>query len=270
MSGIFRDKASIEYTVSGKGDTTLLFVHGSYCDQSYWKRQVEDFQPDYQVVTLDLPGHGKSGKGREIWSVQGFAEDVSAVIRELRSDNIILIGHSLAGDINLIAATLHPESIIGFIGIDNFKNAATPLPEEYREQSEAILENLKTDFAGTNERYARMALLTPETPPEITDRVVEDFRNGYQPMGLGIMPEVFAMYRLEKELLPLLQTRLDLINVEYIPTNEEPLKRYAGSGYEVVRIAGTCHYPMLENPEALNAALGQVIRKITHSRAAFA
>lgn len=175
---------------------------------------------------------------------------------------IILIGHSLGAHINLIAATLHPESVIGFIGIDIFKNAGNPLPEQYREQVRTILENLKTDFAGTNEGYARMALLTPRTPPELAARVVEDYRNAYRPMGMAIMPEVFEMDRLERELLPRLGPMLHLINVEYLPTNEEALARQARNGYELTRIPGTSHFPMIENPLALNDAIDQIIRKI--------
>src|SRR4029077_19219451 len=139
-----------------------------------WKAQVEHFRSEYRVATLDLPGHGKSGRNRESWSVQGFADDVFAVIKALESDNIVLIGHSLGADINLIEATLHPGPIVGFIGIDTFKNAGTELPEQYRGQVQAILDGLETDFAGTNERYARMALLTPQTPADITERVVRD------------------------------------------------------------------------------------------------
>lgn len=262
MSRIVRDNAAIDYRISGEGDPTLLFVPGSYIDQDYWKAQVDYFGKEYRVVTLDLPGHGKSGRGRERWSVMGFGEDVAAVIEALESDSIILIGHSLGAHINLIAAALHPESVIGFIGIDIFKNAGAALPEQYQEQVRTILDNLKTDFAGTNERYARMALLTPQTPPATAERVVADYRNAFRPMGMAVMPEVFEMYRLEQELLPRLALKLHLINVEYIPTNEEPLSRLARKGYEVTRIAGTSHFPMIENPGAFNAALEQVIQKI--------
>jgi sigma-B regulation protein RsbQ len=265
-----RDNAEIEYTVSGQGDTTLLFVHGTYFDQDCWSKQVDRFKSEYRIVTLDLPGHGKSGRGREHWTVRGFAEDVSAVIKDSESENIILIGHSLAGDINLITAALHPESIIGFIGIDNFKNAAIPLPEQYRAQAKAILDDLKTDFPGTNERYARMVLLTAQTPPEIADQVIKAFREGYAPMGQAIIPEVFGINGLEKVLLPRLRHKLHLINVDYIPTNEEPLRRHAQNGFEVTHIPGTCHFPMLENPEALNAALGRVIGKIVAEKSVLA
>lgn len=185
------------------------------------------------------------------------------MINELSLKNVILVGHSLAGDINLIAATAYSRPLIGFIAIDYFKNATTPLAPEYEEQVETILQNLKTDFANTNEQYARMALLTPQTPPEIANRVIKDYRYAYQPMGLATMPEVFKMYEKQKELLPQLKLKLHLINVDYIPTNEEPLKQYAGNGYEVVHMKGTCHYPMLENPDELNRSMEKIVKKIS-------
>jgi len=264
MKELKRDNATINYEVTGSGDTTLLFVHGSYIDLTYWKEQVSFFSQYYKVVTFDLPGHGNSGKDRKHWSVKGFAEDMHAVIKELNLKNVILIGHSLGGDINLIAATSYPENIIGFIGIDNFKNAATPLPQEYQQQAISIQENLKTDFANTNEQYARMVLLTKQTSPQITNRVIKDYRNAYQPMGIETMPEVFNMFETEKKLLSQLRLKLHLINVDYIPTNETPLKQYAGSGYEVLHIKGTCHFPMLENPKELNELLEQTIEKISN------
>ena len=263
MKEIKRDNAIINYKITGSGDTTLLFVHGSYIDQTYWKQQVDYFSPNYKVVTVDLPGHGKSVTERKHWTTQGFAEDVITVIKELDLKNVILIGHLWGGDINLIAATSYPKPIIGFIAIDFFKNAATALSPEYQQQAVSIEQKLKTDFANTNEQYARMALLTKETPIEISNRVVKDYRNAYQPMGKAITSEIFnVLFETEKNLLPQLKLKLYLINVDYQPTNEEPLKQYAGNGYEALPIKGTCHYPMLENPEELTNLLQQTISQI--------
>jgi sigma-B regulation protein RsbQ len=262
MKEIKRDNAVINYNISGTGDTTLLFVHGSYIDQTYWEKQVKYFKPNYTVVTLDLPGHGKSGSERKHWTVQGFAEDVSFLIKELNLKNVILIGHSLGGDINLIVANSHPENIIGFIGIDNFKNAATPLSLDYQKQAVSIEQKLKTDFANTNEQYAQMALLTKQTSTDITKRIITDYRNAFQPMAIETTPEIFKMFEIEKKLLPQLKFKLHLINVDYMSTNEVPLKKYAASGYDVLSIKGTCHFPMLENPNDLNKLLEQTIRKI--------
>lgn len=260
---IRRDNADINYHIYGDGGATLLFVHGLNADQTYWDEQVKYFSPDYKVVTIDLPGHGKSGKERKYWTVPGFAGDVYAIVKRLKLKNVILIGHSFAGDINLIEATAHPKNIIGFIGIDNFKNAATQMPKQYRPQADAILENLNKDFAGTNVQFASNALLTPKTPKEIADRVENDFRNAYPPMSKEAMSEIFDMYKTEKRLLPQFKLKLHLINVDYTPTNEKPLKRYSGNGYELMHMKGTCHYPMLENPGELNRLLRLTIEEIS-------
>lgn len=138
--------------------------------------------------------------------------------------------------------------MIGFIGVDNFKNAAIPLPEIYQSQVQGILDSARKDYAATNEQYARMALLTDATPARISDKIVAAYRNSYAPMGLETLPEFFEMDQTEKTCLPLLRCRLNLVNVSYIPTNTAALEAHAVNGYTLTEIPGTCHYPMLEQP----------------------
>ena len=264
MKEIKRDNANISYQVKGNNDITLLFVHGSYIDQTYWKNQVAFFSQDYKVVTVDLPAHGQSGSGRKNWSVQGFAEDVIAVIKELNLYNVILIGHSMGAAINLMVATSCPEPVAGFIGIEYFKNAGTPLPEAYQQQAADIVRKLTTDFRNTNEQYARTALLTEQTPPAIAKKIIEAYRNANQPMGIATTPEIFNMYQAERKLLPELKFKLYLINVDYMPTNEAALQQYTtAGGYEVLHMNGTCHFPMLENPSELNSLLQRVVKEVS-------
>lgn len=262
MNTITSNRLRISYNIYGKGPVTLLFVHGSFIDQSYWASQVAFFEDKYTVITMDLAGHGQSGTEREHWTVENMADDVIHLCRELQLQRVILIGHSFAGDINLIAATKYPEPFIGFIGIDTLKNAATPLPDQYRDQVAAILESARKDYAGTNEQYARMALLSPETPLWITEKIVAAYRNSYTPMGAEILPQFFEMDTMERLRLPRLGLRLDLVNVTNIPTNTAALAGHTVNGYSLTEIKGTCHYPMLEVPEALNTALEEVIGRI--------
>ncbi|HTL10398.1 MAG TPA: alpha/beta hydrolase [Chitinophagaceae bacterium] len=262
MKAIQRDGANISYQVSGQGDITLLFVHGSYIDHSYWKKQVSFFSQDYTVVTLDLPGHGQSGTERKNWSVRGFADDVVALIRALDLRNVILIGHSLGAGICLMAATTYPTPIIGFIAVEFFRNAGQPLSADYQQQAATITQQLQKDFRNTNEQYARTALLTPQTSPAIAKRIVEAYRNAYQPMGLATTPEIFSFYKEEARLLPTLPFKLYVINVDYMPINENALQGIAPNGYEVLHMKGTCHYPMLEHPDQLNSLLHEAVQEI--------
>ena len=50
----------INYGLTGRGDTTLLFVHGWGINQTYWDAQVRHFSRKYKVLTFDLPGFGQS------------------------------------------------------------------------------------------------------------------------------------------------------------------------------------------------------------------
>ncbi len=74
------DGVMIHYEVVGEGEPTLVFVHGWSCDRGYWKGQVDEFAKTYQVVTVDMGGHGESGLGREDWTLAAFGDDVAAVV----------------------------------------------------------------------------------------------------------------------------------------------------------------------------------------------
>lgn len=262
MTIVDRDGVEIAYDISGIGDITLLFVHGSFIDKSYWSEQVEYFKQHYHVLTVDLPGHGKSGKNREHWSIQEYGNDLCTLIHTLKLKKVILIGHSMGGDVMLETAVKCTNSVIGIVGIDNFKNAGTAMPAEIQKQADQIIDLLKVDFANTSESFARMALLSADTDHSIADRVVSDFRNMDKTIGVQLISDAFTYYKRERELLSEIKYKLYLINADNIPTNEEPLKQYTSFGYEIVPIKGTCHYPMIENPNEFNQTLHHVIAQI--------
>jgi sigma-B regulation protein RsbQ len=261
MKTIERDHVKIDYGVTGNSDTTLLFVHGAFIDKDYWDAQVKYFSPNYKVVTVDLAGHGKSGKNRTDWSIQALGEDIVTVIEELNLSNVILIGHSFGGYVILEAANRIPQAIRGLVGIDNFKNAGGETTEEIQTQIDWILEQLKSDFPNTSELFVRQVLVTPSTNSTISDRIVKDFRSFDPMIGVQILNSSFTYYKRERELLQQLKLRLYLINVDYTPTNEDLLKKYVQSGYEISQLHGSCHYPMIEKPEEFNHLLQEIILK---------
>lgn len=262
MATIERDNVKIAYNLTGTGDTTLLFVHGSFIDMNYWSAQIDYFKPQYQVLTIDLPGHGKSGKNRNLWTIQEYGNDVCRVMKELHLKNVILIGHSMGGDIILEASAKCPDSVIGFVGVDNFKNAGTAMPAEIQNQIDQIMKMLKSDFANTSEKFAKQALLSPSTDKTIIDRVVTDYRNMDKNIGIDLISSAFTYSEREQDLMTLLKFKMFLINVDNIPTNEVSLKKYAASGYDILPIKGTCHFPMIEKPDEFNRLLQDIIIKI--------
>ncbi|HSZ72129.1 MAG TPA: alpha/beta hydrolase, partial [Cytophagaceae bacterium] len=80
----------LNYTLSGTGDIALVFVHGAFLDETYWEAQVDYFNSSYQVITMDLAGHGKSGNNRSTWTIEQFGQDVIALLKVLQLKQVIL------------------------------------------------------------------------------------------------------------------------------------------------------------------------------------
>ncbi len=91
------DGIPLAYEVHGTGRPALVFVHGWSCDRRYWSKQIDYFAQRYQVVVLDLAGHGESGLGRRAWTIPAFGQDVVAVVEKLGLKEAVLIGHSMGG-----------------------------------------------------------------------------------------------------------------------------------------------------------------------------
>ena len=112
-----KDNTPISYEVYGTGEPTLVFVHGWSCDSRYWRMQINHFAQKYRVVVLDLAGHGHSGMTRKCYFMRAFAEDVRAVTEAVDSKTVILVGHSMGGEIVARAAQLMPDRGMGIIGV---------------------------------------------------------------------------------------------------------------------------------------------------------
>jgi pimeloyl-ACP methyl ester carboxylesterase len=104
---------------------------------------------------LDLPGFGSSGKNRSEWTFEQYTDDINEFIKAEKLKNVILIGHSMSGDILLLMDTKYPESVIGIVGIDNLKKPGVKLSEEENKGIEGFFTMLDSSFSGTVETYTK-------------------------------------------------------------------------------------------------------------------
>jgi pimeloyl-ACP methyl ester carboxylesterase len=113
--------ASVHYTTAGGGATSLIFVHGWTCDESSWMRQVPEMTKAYRVVTIDLPGHGKSAASTDgVYSMARFAEAIEAVRVRERIDKAVLIGHSMGATVVTRYAQDFPGHASALVMVDGF------------------------------------------------------------------------------------------------------------------------------------------------------
>ena len=103
----------------------LFFVHGLGLNSLFWKYAIEHFLSDYRCITIDLPGHGNSWEQRGNFSMTFYAQVVRACVEEMKLTDITLIGHSMGGQISVIASLQMPAVVsrlvlVSAAGIETF------------------------------------------------------------------------------------------------------------------------------------------------------
>jgi pimeloyl-ACP methyl ester carboxylesterase len=102
----------IHYTIEGKGEPVVL-IHGLYSSADInWRLPgtIKALAGKYQVITLDVRGHGHSDKParEEDYGVE-MAEDGIRLLDHLKIEKAHFVGYSMGGMIALKAITKHPD-----------------------------------------------------------------------------------------------------------------------------------------------------------------
>jgi pimeloyl-ACP methyl ester carboxylesterase len=254
-------KTQIHYAEQGEGNTTLLFLHGWGINSRYWDSQLEYFSKNYRVIAMDLPGFGKSKSDRTEWTIQNYGNDVINVIEKLDLKNVILIGHSMSGDIIIEAAIKNHKSIAGIIGIDNFKMIGIEFTKEQMNEMTGMFNAMVNDYRNSVPAFIGR-LFHPSTGKDVRARVTDDIVNSDVQISIASISGMFEYSKIEVENLSKLTYKLFLVNSDFGPTNTAGLDKYCGKSFEVDYIHDTGHYPMIEKPEEFNKILAQTINKI--------
>lgn len=254
------DGVKIAVSTHGEGPLTLVFVPGWCIDQTYWEEQIYIFSQNYKTVTLDLPGFGKSGKDRKLYSIESFASDIALIIDKLQLENVVLVGHSMAGDIILEAAQNNPQ-VRALVGVDNFKDVNSELSDEMKSEIDRFMTVIQEQYTEIAPAYAESQLFHSQTDSGVKNKVLNDIRNADPHISTSVLQAIFDYSPKEKDRLASLRQSLYLINSRLPKTNTKNLAA-TGVNFKVLEIKGTGHYPMTENPRAFNARLEEVLNEL--------
>ncbi len=119
------DDPKISYIDIGSGDETILLVHGLASNAGFWRYNIPELSKHYRVIAVDLPGYGKSQKGVYTYSMSFYAETLKKIMDALNLNKVILIGHSMGGQIGITFALKYSERLTKLIladpaGIEKF------------------------------------------------------------------------------------------------------------------------------------------------------
>ncbi|MFV0305296.1 MAG: alpha/beta fold hydrolase [Moheibacter sp.] len=122
----------LHYKIEGKGNS-IVFLHGYLENLKMWSEISKEFVQHYQVVQIDLPGHGKSPCYKEIHTMEFMAEKVVEVLTELHIKEALFVGHSMGGYVTLAMAELFPQKVKAFLLLNS-----TTLPDSEEKKKQRL------------------------------------------------------------------------------------------------------------------------------------
>ncbi|HQF42781.1 MAG TPA: alpha/beta hydrolase [Ignavibacteriaceae bacterium] len=148
----------IAYIDEGNSSDVLIFIHGLGSYLKAWDRNIPVLKDYFRCIALDLPGYGKSSKQLHNGSVKFYREFLNEFIKALGLKNIVLVGHSMGGQIALSFVINFPDVIKKLIliapagfetfnstDVDELKDIISP-ELTYNASNEQIRINYKANF----------------------------------------------------------------------------------------------------------------------------
>jgi len=249
--------------VTGQEDGPVVMLsHGFGCDQHLWRLVAGPLAERFRVVLFDHVGAGRSDLSA--WSedrystLDGYAEDVVRIVRELDLHDVVFVGHSVSAMIGVLAVAAEPHRFAKLVLV-------TPSPRyiddgDYRGGFSAadideLLESLESNYLGWSAAMAPVIMGNPDRPELGEDLTTSFCRTD------PVIARVFARATF------LSDNRADLAKVT-VPTLVLECSQDAIAPREVgafvhaeipdstlVTLDATGHCPQLSAPEATAAAI---------------
>jgi len=255
LSAASVDGLAIHSSTTGTGPATMIFIHGWTCDSSSWVGQVPAFAKRYRVVTLDLPGHGKSGSPKDgKLSMDLFARAVDAVRAETKADRVVLVGHSMGAPVIRQYARMYPQHVAGLVAVDGPLDIRGFPPPEFKQPPPMVgAEGLKA-----REKMVR-GMFVPQTAPALQEHILKMMLGTSEATANGAMAAVFdpSVSKADVIKAPALAVYAGTAKLPDPNQTKQVFPNYEGT-----QIAGTGHFLMMEKPDEFNRVLTTFLDKI--------
>jgi sigma-B regulation protein RsbQ len=157
--------------IVGRGTQPLMFAHGFGCDQNMWRYVVPAFEDDYRVVLFDHVGAGQSATQaydqRKYSTLEGYADDVLDICRELGLADVVFVGHSVSGMIGVLAALEDPGRFKALILVGpspRYIDDVDYVGGFARQDIEELLNSLDSNYLGWSRSMAPVIMGNADRP----------------------------------------------------------------------------------------------------------
>jgi pimeloyl-ACP methyl ester carboxylesterase len=264
------EEVRLFYEVRGEG-RPLVLIHGAWASHEWWRWQVPELSSYYQVVALDVRGHGKSSPLKGAHSVNGFAKDLDILLERIGIDETVLVGWSMGGLISMQYCLNHPSKVRALILIATRGHRNPKLRRRIILQYLQARLNFMMDIAAPR-KYDRAAerfpkqrrwlesevrnMISPSAPKEVLDWVIADLSHNPRENYFEVAKSIWnweAGEALKSIMVPTLIMVGDGDN--RTPPRFSHLLHAAIPDSRLVIVENAGHCLPLERPERVNAEI---------------
>ncbi|RJQ54587.1 MAG: alpha/beta hydrolase [Nitrospiraceae bacterium] len=253
----------VHYILEGKGDKTLLFIHGWSCDTTFWKAQIDFFKKDYRVIAIDLPGHGKSSKPEIPYTFDLFADAVREVIDDAAIDKVFLVGHSMGYPVARHFIKKYPQKASGLCIVDGAYFRVPEEPDkfiEWKKQNDGYVQSLKSDNRKEFLNQFLASLFVEESPSELKAEIKAKMLSAPEHVANSAMEEMVRPENWKEYPLNVPTLAVYAVSPDIPADNEEYLRSlFPLMEYHLWDKVG--HFIMMEQPERFNSLLSGYLSK---------
>jgi proline iminopeptidase len=270
------DGVTLYYEVVGKGKRVVLLSGGPGFSPDYLRPVAETLGKKYAAVLFHQRGTGKSKLAtydNGVLELKKLVADLEALRRELKQEQLTIVGHSFGGILSMMYAREHPERIHALALIDSggptlagVAKFNANLAARFTDEEKATIkewsdkERMKTDH-----KRAIFEITKAKTPAYFADRakaqlligpMTEESFNDAVFWGL-----VMQMTALDlREGLEKLKAPVLVIHGKQDPLESAAEVRATFPAARFVLIENAGHFPWLEQPKKVYGALNEFLR----------
>src|SRR5271165_7300870 len=99
------------YEVHGSGEPVVL-LHGAFMTiPNNWTGWIGELSKTRKVIAVEMQGHGRTADIERDISSENLADDVAALLEQLKIPRADLIGYSMGGAVAMQCAIRHPDKV---------------------------------------------------------------------------------------------------------------------------------------------------------------
>lgn len=263
------DGARIHYLQAGQSPDApaLVLIPGWTLTASLWHEQLQRFSPQRRVIAVDSRSQGASSIMLTGNTPERRAQDLHELLASLHIDRCVLVGWSQgAQDVAAYVQQFGTGSLAGVVFVDSPVSAGTNELDLRKAFSKAILSGLSRYAAQPADYSAGMVRSIFRHPPADIDAVIAQAQRTPEAVGAAMLvSDIFgadrrpALQKIDRPALVIASANSPLLDAQ---------KEMAAAihGARFVAVPNTRHAVFVDDPQAFDAALDQLLREADSAR----